>query len=312
MTIGTRQLPRTSSGVRSRFASDSTPRISRTIVSVSGWSALLITITSGISITPGLQRLDRVARARHQHEHDRVGVVDDVDLGLADADGLDEHVLAPGGVEQQRRLQRRLGEAAERAAVGHRADEDALVEEVLGEADAVAEQRAVGERRGRVDREHADGAAGLAARLGERADQRRLADAGRPGEADDLGVPGVRVDLADELPALGAVVLDERDRARERAAVAVEQALCEASARSSSAHHRRGRRLASLRVPLRSGGDGAARRRTPMPPEQTGATRVRRPPAPLHGGPLALLRFMRAQRDAHARATRGCSLRLAG
>ena len=52
LTIGTRQLPRASSGVRSRFASDSTPRISRTIVSVSGWSALLMTITSGISITP--------------------------------------------------------------------------------------------------------------------------------------------------------------------------------------------------------------------------------------------------------------------
>ena len=42
----------------------------------------------------GLQRLDRVARAGHQHEHDGVGVVDDVDLGLADADGLEEHVVA--------------------------------------------------------------------------------------------------------------------------------------------------------------------------------------------------------------------------
>ena len=53
LTIGTRQ-PRCG-------ASDSTPRISRTIVSVSGWSALLTTIMSGISMTPGLQRLDRVA-----------------------------------------------------------------------------------------------------------------------------------------------------------------------------------------------------------------------------------------------------------
>ena len=52
-TIGTRQRCAASSSLRSsRFASDSTPRISRTIVSVSGWSALLITITSGISITP--------------------------------------------------------------------------------------------------------------------------------------------------------------------------------------------------------------------------------------------------------------------
>ena len=71
-------------------------------------------------------------------------MIDDVDLGLADADRLHEHVLAPGRVEQQRGLQRRLGEATERAAVGHRADEHARVEEVLGQADAVAEQRARG------------------------------------------------------------------------------------------------------------------------------------------------------------------------
>jgi hypothetical protein len=47
LTIGTFQPPSTG-------ASDSTPRISRTIVSVSGWSALLTTMMSGISITPAL------------------------------------------------------------------------------------------------------------------------------------------------------------------------------------------------------------------------------------------------------------------
>ena len=138
------------------WESASTPRTSRTIVSVIGWSALLTTITSGISITPGLQRLDRVARAGHQRQHDRVGVVDDVDLRLADADGLDQDVVFAGRVHHQRHLQRRLGEAAEGAAGGHRADEDAGVEEVLGEADAVAEQGAAGERAGGVDREHRD------------------------------------------------------------------------------------------------------------------------------------------------------------
>ena len=49
LTIGTLQPPRSAP---SRFASESTLRISRIIVSVSGWSALLTTITSGISITP--------------------------------------------------------------------------------------------------------------------------------------------------------------------------------------------------------------------------------------------------------------------
>ena len=83
-------------------------------------------------------------------------MVDHVDLGLADADGLQEDVVLARGVHQQRGLQRRLGEPAERAARRHRADEDARVQEVLGQPDPVAQQRAAAERRGRVDREHGD------------------------------------------------------------------------------------------------------------------------------------------------------------
>ena len=113
-------------------------------MSVSGWSALLTTITSGISITPALSAWIESPEPGMQHEHDGVGVVDDVDLGLAHADGLEEHVVLARGVHQQRRLQRRLREPAQRAAVGHRADEDAGVEEVIGQADAIAEQRAPG------------------------------------------------------------------------------------------------------------------------------------------------------------------------
>ena len=67
-----------------------------------------------------------------------------------------------------------------------------------------------------------------------------LPDARRTREADDGGRAGVRVDLAHELPALGAVVLDERDRARQRAAVAGEQALGERRRRSSSAQSSQG------------------------------------------------------------------------
>ena len=196
-------------------------------MSVIGWSALLTTITSGISITPGLQRLDRVAGARHQRQHDRVGVVDDVDLGLADADGLDQDVVFAGRVHHQRHLQGRLGEAAEGAARGHRADEDAGVEEVLGEADPVAEQGAAGEGAGGIDREHRDLAVGLAQLAGEGADQGALADPGRAGEADDAGLAGARVDLADQLPAGRVVGLDQGDRPRQGALVAGQQALGE-------------------------------------------------------------------------------------
>ena len=62
---------------------------------------------------PGLQRLDRVAGARHQHEQHRVGDADHLHLALAGADGLDEDDVLAGGVEEQHRLERRLGQAAQ-------------------------------------------------------------------------------------------------------------------------------------------------------------------------------------------------------
>ena len=126
---------------------------------------------------------------------------------------------------------------------------------------------------------------------------------GGPGEADDLGPAGVRVDLADELPALGAVVLDERDRARERATVAVEQALGERWRRPSSAQSSQGPARSRRGAPLRLRCDGRcvadpppSGRRTYAPSDARGDSARRRAPAPLHGGPLALLRFMRANR----------------
>jgi hypothetical protein len=93
-----------------------------------------------------LQRLDRVAGPRHQNQNDRVAVIDDVDLRLADADRLDEDVVLAGGVHQESGLQRRLGEPTERPAARHRADEHAGIEEVIGEPDAIAEQRPASER----------------------------------------------------------------------------------------------------------------------------------------------------------------------
>ena len=72
---------------------------------------------------------------------DRVGDPGHLDVALPGADGLEEDHVASRRVEQQHRLQRRLGEAAEMAAAAHRADEHARVEKVLREPDPVAEQR---------------------------------------------------------------------------------------------------------------------------------------------------------------------------
>jgi len=73
-------------------------------------------------------------------------MIDDVDLCLTHSHRLDVHLLAPGRIEQQRGLQGRLGQAAERATIGHRADEHALVQEMLREADPISQQRTLGER----------------------------------------------------------------------------------------------------------------------------------------------------------------------
>ena len=74
-----------------------------------------------------------------------------------------------------------------------------------------------------IDREHRDLALQRALVLDQRADQRRLARAGRAGEADDRRVAGVRVDRLDQRPAVRVVVLDQRDAARQRALVAAQQ-----------------------------------------------------------------------------------------
>ena len=104
----------------------------------------------------GLRRLDAVAHAGRE-QHDRgVGGAGDLDLALPDADGLDEDDVAAGGVEHAERLRRRPGQTAEVPARGHRADEHAGVGRVVLHAHPVAEQGAAGERRRRVDREHAD------------------------------------------------------------------------------------------------------------------------------------------------------------
>ena len=94
------------------------------------------------------------------------------------------------------------------------------IEEVIGQADAVAEQRTLGERARRIDRDHADRLLRATDEADQRRDEARLADAGRAGEADRVGMTRLRIDVADHLIGEWVAVLDERDRTRERAPVA--------------------------------------------------------------------------------------------
>ena len=143
---------------------------------------------------PGLQELQRVAGPGLDDDGDGVGRLGDLGLGLADADGLDHDDVERGG-ERLRGGAGGGGEAAEALARGHRADEHAAVGRVVLDPRAVAEQRAARALGGRVDREHGDRAAARAPLARERRQQRRLAGARRPGDADD-----VRVRLAAEPP----------------------------------------------------------------------------------------------------------------
>ena len=73
-----------------------------------------------------------------------------------DADRLHEDPVEPGGIEQVAHFAGAGGEPAERAAGGHGADVDALVQGDGFHADAVAEQGAAGEGAGGIDRDDRD------------------------------------------------------------------------------------------------------------------------------------------------------------
>ena len=105
---------------------------------------------------PGLGRLDGVPHPGGQEHDRRVGQGHDLHLRLAHPHRLDQDHVAPGGVEDAQGLRRRGRQTTQMAAGGHRSDEHPGVRRVVTHPDPIAEQRATGERRAGVDREHAD------------------------------------------------------------------------------------------------------------------------------------------------------------
>ena len=141
-------------------------------------SALVTTSTSGTSMIPAFRNCSASPRAGLHDDRDRVRRLGDVGLGLPDADGLDHDDVERGG----QRLRRRAGrgrEPAEPLAGGHRADEHVAVGGVVLDPRPVAEQRAAGALRRRVDGEHGDAAA--ARRATRAAAPRAASTCPRPG-----------------------------------------------------------------------------------------------------------------------------------
>ena len=98
----------------------------------------------------------------------------------------------------------------------------------------------------------------------ERRDERRLADAGRAGDPDRVRVAGLRVEVGDDRVRERVAVLDERDRAGERAVVAVADACRERLARpvTAAGHDGDATRPAGGRARRRAA-DPARQRRAP-------------------------------------------------
>ena len=101
-----------------------------------------------------LDALQLVAGPRdHEHEKEIDHRVDG-DLGLADADGFDEHHVVARRLAHEHRLARALRDTAERAAGGRRPDEGALVLREPLHARLVTENAAARDGAARVHGEH--------------------------------------------------------------------------------------------------------------------------------------------------------------
>ena len=105
---------------------------------------------------PGLVGLDGVAPLGVEHDDGGVGRPGHLDLDLPDAHGLDEHEREAGRGEHPDRLGDGHGQPAEMAPRRHGPDEDTGVEGVVLHPHAVTEDGTAGERRRRVDRQHAE------------------------------------------------------------------------------------------------------------------------------------------------------------
>src|SRR5581483_5985593 len=147
----------------------------------------------------------------------------DGELGLSDADGLDDDDIVAEGIEQLHDFAGGAAESAVAPARREASDIDRLILVVIGHPDPVAEDRASGEGAGGIDREDGDLLAERAI-LGDQAvDEGGFAGARRPGNPDHVRLPSHRVDPLDDRACLGGAVFDQRDEAGERVAIAASE-----------------------------------------------------------------------------------------
>ena len=139
----------------------------------------------------GLDGLHVIAHARNQNDDGDVGKTNDVHFILSDTDGFDHDDIATRGIENSRSVGRGAGQATERTAGGHAANEDAGIGVVVLHANAVAQNRSPGVRTGGIHGYDAGGFASFAVMARQLVHQRALAGTRRAGKAESAGVASV-------------------------------------------------------------------------------------------------------------------------
>lgn len=224
-----------------------------------------------------LDALQLVTGAGEGEEGERVDHVGDRHLRLPDADRLDEDHVVAGGLEEHHRLAGRLRDAAERARRRGRPNEGVRFHRQVLHPGLVAEDRATGAGRGRVDREDGNFVAQRDQVHPEGFDGRRLADAGHTRDAYADRASGVREQAQQQLlrllPVIGPGGLDERDRLGHITSPALEDRVTE----RSQIERRTVSRRQSDRVPTAPTASAADRSPRPRGPCRAGRSPRHRP-----------------------------------
>ena len=171
-----------------------------------------------------LDALQFVAGARQHQREKEIRHVGDGGFRLPDANGLDQNDIEARSLAQQHRLACLRCDAAERTRRRRGTNEGVRIDGKLCHARLVAQNRAAGARRRRIDRQNRDLVALGSEPGAERVDGGRFADARRAGDADAQRLAGIGEEFLHELSRRELMVrpaaLDQGNGARQHCAFA--------------------------------------------------------------------------------------------
>ena len=171
----------------------------------------------------GFEDLNGVpGRGRRDHDG-RVGRLHDLELGLADADRLEQASVAARGIDETDRLPGRRCEPAEMTTRRHAPDEHAGIERVAHHPDAIAQDRPPGEWARGVHGDDAHQVSLGPPALDHLVAEGALAASRGAGDADHPSAAGSLPHLPEKLGDARIAILDHADRARQGARLAGHQ-----------------------------------------------------------------------------------------